>query len=160
MAERNLNIVIVDDDEGMSEMLKDFLSKASEDVIITSYTTGEEALAKTTHTPTAVILDYHLDSENETAMDGIQVLGKFKERFKGLPVIFLTSDEHPEVAMNTMKYGAFDYVSKDVKSFQRLAIILNKIKIQAKMQQSIRFLRTLILILIFLYVIVLIKIFS
>jgi DNA-binding NtrC family response regulator len=124
---RPLKISIIDDDPPMREMLKDFFVgkyKASE---VTIYPTGEEALRSIVMQPNLIVLDYHLDSVDSTAMNGMQVLKKLKERFPNVPVIFLSGQEKAEVAANTMKYGAWDYIVKNENAFHRLEIIIQNI---------------------------------
>ncbi|MFN8142804.1 MAG: response regulator [Bacteroidia bacterium] len=72
--------------------------------------------------PIPVVLDYHLDSSDPTAMNGLQVLKKIKEQFPEVPVIFLSGQEKAEIAANTMKYGAYDCVVKNESAFHRLEI--------------------------------------
>jgi DNA-binding NtrC family response regulator len=124
---RTLKIVLIDDDPQMLEMLKDFfVGKYTLSEVIT-YTTGEEALNRLVTEPNLIILDYHLDSVNSKAMDGMQVLKKLKDRFPNVPVIFLSGQEKAEVAANTMKYGAWDYIVKNESAFHRLEILINNV---------------------------------
>ena len=71
---------------------------------ISSYPTGELALQGIFEAPDLIVLDYHLDSSDPTAMNGLQVLKKIKEQFPEVPVIFFQGKK-AEIAANTMKYG-------------------------------------------------------
>ena len=122
-----LKITLIDDDAQMREMLKDFFTGKYKAAEVVSFSTGEDALSKMYMQPNLIILDYHLDSEDSTAMNGLQVLKKIKERFPDVPVIFLTGQERTEVAANTMKYGAWDYIIKNESAFHRLEILVNNI---------------------------------
>lgn len=124
---RTINIALVDDDAQMREMLKDFFTGKYPKSIINAYATGEEALKGFSLTPDLIVLDYHLDSVDAAAMNGLQVLKKLKERFPATPVIFLSSQEKAEIAANTMKFGAWDYVVKNESAFHRLEILINNI---------------------------------
>ncbi len=124
---RTINIALVDDDAQMREMLKDFFSDKYTSSTITTYSTGEDALKGISIEPDVIVLDYHLDSVDATAMNGLQVLKKIKERFPGVPVIFLSGQEKAEIAANTMKFGAWDYVVKNESAFHRLEILMNNI---------------------------------
>ena len=132
-----LKICLIDDDMQMREMLKDFfLGKfPSSDVAI--YSTGEEALSSLINEPNLIVLDYHLDSIEATALNGIQVLIKLKDRFPNVPVIFLSSQEKAEIAANTMKYGAWDYIVKNESAFQRLEILVHKILGHAELSKNL-----------------------
>ena len=124
---RNLKITIIEDNHQMSEMLRDFLSTKFPSSDITIYNTGEEALNGIIIDQDIVVLDYHLDSENADALNGIQVLVKLKERFANTPVIFLSSQERADISANTIKYGAYDYIVKNEAAFHRLEIVINNI---------------------------------
>ncbi len=120
--------MIVDDDPIMCEMIKDSLLKKDASLRIDIYGTGEEALGASGMKPDLVILDYSLDSIKADAMNGIQVLAKLKERDSSTAVIFLTSQDKPEVAANTIKFGAYDYILKTETAFLKLEIAVENIK--------------------------------
>jgi two-component system OmpR family response regulator len=124
---RIISIALIDDDMQMREMLKDFFTGKFPSSNIQTYSTGEDALNKIFTAPDLIVLDYHLDSNDPAAMNGLQVLKKIKERFLNAPVIFLSSQEKAEIAANTMKYGAWDYVVKNESAFHRLEISVNNI---------------------------------
>lgn len=132
-----LKITLVDDDPQMSEMLKDFFDGKFPSSDISVYSTGEKALEGIFIQPDLMILDYHLDSLDPTAMNGLQVLKKLKERFPDVPVIFLSGQEKAEIAANTMKFGAFDYVVKNESAFHRLEILTNNILGQAHLRKNL-----------------------
>lgn len=122
-----LKITIIDDDEQMREMLKDFFTGKYAHSEVSVYATGESALQSMGADQSLIILDYHLDSNEALAMNGLQVLKKLKDRFPEIPVIFLTGQEKAEVASNTMKYGAYDYIVKNESAFHRLENLVNNI---------------------------------
>jgi len=124
---KNIKITLIDDDPNMSEMLRDFFQDKYPSSELTSFTSGESALNEMLQAPDLIVLDYHLDSTDPSAMNGIQVLKKIKDRFAEVPVIFLSGQEKAEVAANTMKYGAYDYVVKNENAFHRLALLTNNI---------------------------------
>ena len=114
---RPLQIILIDDDPQMREMLNDFF-------------TGKYAhshVKTIVMEPNLIVLDYHLDSSDAMAMKGLQVLKKLKEKYPLVPVIFLSGQEKAEVAANTMKYGAYDYIVKNESAFHRLEILFNNI---------------------------------
>src|SRR5438874_11984387 len=99
----SFRIFIVDDDPAMIEMTKDFLESRYADSEIYPFATGEAALAELYRKPEVIILDYQLDSINSKAMNGIEVLRRIKELLPAVPIIFISSNEKPEVAANTIK---------------------------------------------------------
>jgi DNA-binding NarL/FixJ family response regulator len=128
MTQKNkISIVIIEDDSIMAEMIKDNLSITFPGIQTIIYSTGESALEKMEASPDMVILDYQLDSIQPQAMDGLQVLIKLKKKFPLLPVVFFSSNDHPDVAANTIIYGAHDFIIKNELAFQKLELIINKI---------------------------------
>jgi DNA-binding NarL/FixJ family response regulator len=125
--EISLNVAIVDDDPIMCEMIKDALKRKYPNLNIEIYNTGEEALGAAGGDPDVVVLDYQLDSVKADAMNGLQVLAKYKERNADLPIIFLSSQDKPEVAANTIKFGAYDYILKTETAFIKLEIAVQNI---------------------------------
>ena len=107
---RPLQITLIDDDPQMREMLNDFFTGKYAHSEVSTYATGEEALSKMMVEPQLIVLDYHLDSSDAMAMNGLQVLKKLKDKFPNVPVIFLS-----------------DYIVKNESAFHRLEILFNNI---------------------------------
>ena len=117
-------IFIVDDEPIQNEMLKDFL-KERYLYTINVYESGEAALKDIHLKPEIVVLDYHLSGSNRDAMDGVSVLKAIKEQSPETQVIMLSGQDKIEVAVDTMKFGAFDYVVKGESAFSRVENIIN-----------------------------------
>src|SRR5215831_19390781 len=103
---QSLSVLVIEDNEQMSEMIKDSILHKFGSAHVAVFNSGEEALAQTKSEPDVIICDYQLDSQNPKALNGIQILGKLKQRFSS-PVIFLSAQEKPEVSANIIKYGAY-----------------------------------------------------
>jgi DNA-binding NarL/FixJ family response regulator len=104
-------IFLVDDEPIQNEMLKDFLSEKF-DFKIKTYDSGESAMKDVHLRPQVMVLDYHLNSHLPDAKNGIEVLKMFKETLPDVKVIMLSGQDKIEVAIDSIKYGAFDYVIK------------------------------------------------
>jgi two-component system OmpR family response regulator len=115
---KDYTLFIVDDDPMQLEMLKDHLAKFK-NFKIKTFETGEECLMALTEKPDIIILDYNLNSVSKAAINGLDVLKLIKKDSPTTEVIILSGQEKIEVAVNTMKYGAFDYVVKNESSFFR-----------------------------------------
>jgi DNA-binding NtrC family response regulator len=50
----------------------------------------------------------------------MQVLSKLRDRQLRAPVLFLSGQDRLEVASNTIKFGAFDYIVKNETALPRL----------------------------------------
>jgi two-component system, OmpR family, response regulator len=123
----NLSITIIDDDVTLCEMTRDVLLRKFPGSKIIYYNTGEDALPAIVEQPDIVILDYQLDSVKADAMNGIQILQKLKERFPDVPVIFMSAQDRMEVASNTIKYGAYDYIVKGETAFHKLELAVRQL---------------------------------
>ncbi len=118
MSDKTL-VYVVDDEPLQRDMLKDHLSKMSK-YEIHDFPTGEECLAAAKiRIPQIVFLDYNLNSQIRDAMDGIDVLKELKNIYPEMEVVMISGQDRIDVAVNTMKYGAFDYIVKGEGSFLR-----------------------------------------
>lgn len=119
MSQNKPLIIIVDDEPLQRELLKDHLSKMSGYQILT-FGTGEECIAAgKVRKPTLVFLDYYLDTQVKDAMDGLEVLKEMKKLYPDVDVIMISGQDKIEVAVNSIKYGAFDYIVKGEGAFYR-----------------------------------------
>jgi len=89
---------------------------------IESFFSGEECLRNIYKKPAIIIQDYLMNGIN-----GIEVLKESKKRDPGIEFIFLSGDDSFELAANTIKYGASDYVVKDHLAFKKLILAINKV---------------------------------
>ena len=114
-----IKLFLVDDDAMYLRLLEiDFVQKT--DFAFESYATGELCIKNLSHKPDVIILDYHLDSVEENAMNGIDTLDKIKEFNPHIPVIMLSSQDMIDVAIDCMHHKAFDYIVKSETAFLRL----------------------------------------
>jgi two-component system, OmpR family, response regulator len=140
--DKNMKVFIVDDDQVQSEMLADHMSKYKMFNFL-KYPTGEVCLQELDKNPDIIILDYYLDGKDKDAMDGIDVLKEIKKKNPNAEVVMLSGQEKIEVAVNTMKYGAFDYVVKGETAFHRLENVLYNVIRKRKLESSVNLYRSL-----------------
>ena len=131
-------LFLVDDDAVYLKLLEaEFLQHT--DFAITTFATGEQCMEKLTEIPDVIVLDYHLDGIDKTAMNGLETLNKIKAFNADIPVVMLSSQDKIEVAINCLHHNAFDYVVKSETSFIRLKKIVNIIlryrKLEAEMSK-------------------------
>jgi len=99
-------ILIIDDDRDMCLLLKRFLTRHGYEVM-EAYN-GKKALEILESTePSLVMCDFRLED-----MEGNVLLGKIKERYPHLPVIIITGYSDIKIAVEVMKMGAYDYITK------------------------------------------------
>jgi DNA-binding NtrC family response regulator len=119
-------IFLVDDEPIQNEMLKDYISERFLYQIKT-YESGESALQDMHLDPEVIVLDFHLNSHLPDAQNGVEVLKKMKQLKPNAQVIMLSGQDKLEVAIESMKHGAYDYVIKGETAFSRMENILNNI---------------------------------
>jgi len=120
MLKESKKIFVVDDEPLLTEMLKDYLKEQNPGLEIKSFATGEECLKNLYEKPDAIVLDYHLNSREKDASNGIDILKEIKKKNKALPVIMLSSQESYTVATQTIMYGAVHYVLKGKDAFNEI----------------------------------------
>ena len=99
-------ILIIDDDRDMCLLLKRFLTRHGYEVL-EAYN-GKKALELLDSTePSLVMCDFRLED-----MEGNVLLGKIKEKYPRLPVIIITGYSDIKIAVEVMKMGAYDYITK------------------------------------------------
>ncbi len=118
---KDIKIFIVEDDKFYANLVREKLKLSNfQNVII--FETGESFIDNLFRNPDVVILDYSLGNTN-----GLDLLKKIKSVNPDIQVIFLSGQEEMNVAINSLKYGAFDYLEKDEESLERLVFILMRI---------------------------------
>lgn len=90
---------------------------------IESYSTGKEAMHNLDKKPDIALLDYFLEKD----FTGMDILKKLQKRFPDTQVIFLTGSDDVNIAVDTMRNGAYDYIVKGDTAFIRIRHLLKKI---------------------------------
>ena len=126
MATDKRYIFLVDDEPIQNEMLKDYLSERFV-YDIKTYESGEDALKDMQLNPEIVVLDFHLNSHKPGAKNGVEILKALKESYPNTQVIMLSGQDKIDVATDSMKYGAYDYVVKGETAFSRMENAMNNI---------------------------------
>lgn len=134
--ENKIKIFLVDDDALFLKSLEiEFLQHA--DFCINTFSTGELCIDNLSMGPDIIILDYHLDGINKTAMNGIETLDKMKALEPEIPVIMLSSQDKIDVAINCMHHKASDYIVKSETAFMRLQKTIDSIFAIKKIEKTL-----------------------
>ncbi len=133
MASEKRYLFLVDDEPIQNEMLKDYLTERFLYEIVV-FDNGEEALKKMHLHPEILVLDYYLNANNPNAKNGIEILKQIKEISPSTQVIALSGQDKIEVAIDTIKFGAYDYVVKGESAFSRIENIINNLSELHKMR--------------------------
>jgi len=115
------SIFLVDDDKVFLSALSHRLKQEDEfHADIKSFSSGEECIQNLILRPQIIVLDYYLNSDCSTAMNGLETLKKIKDISPDIDVIMLSSQNDMGITVEVMKCGAYDYVSKSRKTFSRI----------------------------------------
>lgn len=126
-------ILIADDEKNMLWALKKALK--DEGYRIFTASDGMEALdVALKEEPDLMLLDLRMPK-----MDGIDVLKKLKKNNMKIPVVMITAHGTMESAIEAMKLGAIDYISKPF-DIEELKVVINKALNIGSMQEQIEFL--------------------
>lgn len=99
-------ILVVDDDNDMCLLLNRFLTRHGYVVVNTN--SGKDAIEwMKKNQPDLVLCDFRLED-----MTGVELLGKIREAHPAAPVIIITGYSDVKDAVEVMKLGAYDYVTK------------------------------------------------
>jgi len=103
-------VLVIDDEKNMRHMLSVMLGKA--DYEVETAADGMEGLERMESAP----FDFILCDIRMPRMDGMDLLRKAKEKFPDRTFIMMSAYGNLESAVEAMKEGAYDYVSKPFKT--------------------------------------------
>ncbi len=136
MNEKKILLFLVDDDALFLKSLEIEFAENTESSVKT-FATGELCLENISQNPDVIILDYHLNSVDKNAINGLETLDRIKTINPQLPVIMLSSQDKIEVAVNCMKHQAFDYIVKSETAFIRLQKAITTIFHYQKIEKAL-----------------------
>ena len=120
---RPKKIFIVDDDEMLTTALSDYLTRNIRHEIHVFHT-GEECLKHLYESPEVIILDYYLNTVDENAATGLEILQKIRKDLPNIRVIMLSSLENYNKASQTIQRGAENFVMKGENAFEEVAELI------------------------------------
>ncbi len=127
-------ILIVDDEESFRHMLSVILIKEGYEVEASS--NGEEGLQKAAASP----FDHILCDIRMPHMDGLEFLKEIKKTGLEVTVIMMSAYGTMDTAIEAMKLGAYDYISKPFKP-DEIILILRKAEEREQLRKENQLLR-------------------
>ena len=113
-------ILLIDDEPSQVTSISSFLKRRKYEIIPAG--SGTEGIAILEKTNVDLILtDYRMPD-----MNGLEVLKKARRINPEIPVIVITAFSDPHDAVNVMKEGAFDYLSKPI-DLDELELLIKKV---------------------------------
>ena len=134
MTEEWGTVLVVDDDVEMRELIHDVLKARGHQ--ITTAGSGQEALALLAQTDFDVVLtDLRMKR-----MEGTELLTEIKRLYPDIGVILMTAFGSVETAVESMKHGASDYLTKPVKSDEIVRVVERAVR-EAALRREVSRLR-------------------
>ena len=125
-------ILIVEDEPILAKNMSRYLQHAEFEVEIVS--NGRKALeALETYKPDIVLLDYRLPDTN-----GVELLIRIRQIDSRIRVIMITGEGNVSIAVEAMKAGASDYITKPV-ILSELKLLLTKISDEERMEGALNY---------------------
>lgn len=131
-----VRIFIVEDNDFYRELLKYNVSLIPEYEVHT-FATGKELLDKMPLMPHIITLDFSLPDIN-----GDELLKKIKSFNPDIPVIVISNQENVRTAMELMRLGAYDYITKDDETRDHLLHTIQNICSNLELKNEVAALRT------------------
>ena len=137
MTQDTKSILVVDDEPEMRQLLQDMLEEDQYRVVVASE--GQEALSRMeSERFPVVITDLRMKG-----MDGLGLLENVVKKHPESNLIMMTAFGTVESAVEAMKHGAFDYLTKPVKADELLVTVQKALR-EALLRQEVQQLRQVV----------------
>lgn len=130
-----VKIFVVEDDQAYTKFIK-YVLGLNPDYEIEFFTTGKDCINNLHKNPSVITLDYSLPD-----MPGQQVLEEIKNYDANINVIVVSAQEKIGTAVELLKSGAFDYITKDQETKDRLLNSINNARNKHSLLKEINHLK-------------------
>lgn len=130
-----VKIFVVEDDPAYTKFLK-YVLGLNPDYEVEFFTTGKECLYNLHKNPAVVTLDYSLPD-----MPGEKVLSQIKAHDPNINVIIISAQEKIGTAVDLLKLGAYDYITKDHETKDRVLNSINNARNKSSLIKEIDYLK-------------------
>ncbi|MEL6945534.1 MAG: response regulator, partial [Bacteroidota bacterium] len=124
-------IFIVEDDPMYQHMIK-YFAEMDPNHVVHTFSTGKSCIEHLHLNPDIISLDYTLPD-----MKGIEVLNAINKYNNKIEVIVLSGQQDIGTAVELIREGAYDYITKDKNTKDRFFTTINNIKKKMEMEQTI-----------------------
>ena len=130
MTSINGTILVADDDPDIRDILKDTLNSLGARVVTAA--NGQECLDRAeTDAPDLILLDIEMPIKN-----GLEVLKELRQRGSEMSVIMITAYGTIERAVQAMKQGAYDFITKPFE-LDHVAVVVEKALERVKLKRGL-----------------------
>ena len=127
-------ILIIEDEPTIGKNMATYLTRHGFEVRLAA--SAEDGLAEVDNfKPDIVVLDFNLPG-----MNGIEALGRLRQTAGQIKTIMITGHGSVELAVEAMKAGAYDFLTKPV-SLSQLKLLLEKALGQERMEEALSYYR-------------------
>lgn len=130
-----VKIFVVEDDPAYTKFLKYVLS-LNPDYEVEFFTSGKECVNNLHKNPAVITLDYSLPD-----MAGEKVLSQIKAHDPNINVIVISAQEKIGTAVELLKSGAYDYITKDHETKDRVLNAINNARNKSSLIKQIDYLK-------------------
>lgn len=139
MSNQAKKVFLVDDDPFCRQLIEHAVRSCGYREV-RAFDNGTACLDALTDEPDIIFLDQMMGSVSGT--DALKAIKRFNP---DIYVVLVSGQQQVQVAVDSLKYGAFDYVVKDERLDERLAAVLGKIEqvqalLESRQKQKSRFL--------------------
>ncbi len=125
-------ILLVEDDQFYATMLLELMQKHGYDNV-KHFDNGLECLLQVYEetVPDLIIMDHQLGLVN-----GVEILQKIRAYKPDLKVIFMSGQKDVKIAVQSIKKGAREYITKDEHAFEKLLLAVKETEAEIQAKQD------------------------
>ncbi|MEN7549942.1 response regulator [Rapidithrix thailandica] len=118
---QQFKIFLVDDDVFTLNLYQQHLNNLGF-FDVSTFHSGTACLEELMQKPDVIFLDHNMDT-----LTGFDVLKKIKRFDPNVFVVMVSAQEELKIAVDALKYGAFDYIIKGDQEVEKMRQVLNRI---------------------------------
>ena len=128
---QSTRIFVVEDDPMYRRMVT-YVMELNPDHEVIAFETGKDCINNLHLKPSVISLDYTLPD-----MTGEEVMRKIKSFNKDIGIIILSGQQDISTAVKLLREGAYDYITKDNETRDRLFNAVSRLKSQIELKQEV-----------------------
>lgn len=132
---RQIRIFVVEDNDFYRELLK-YNITLNPDYEVSTFSSGKEMLENLYKQPHIITLDFSLPDFN-----GDELLKRIKSQHPEVPVIVVSNQENVRTAVELLRAGAYDYITKDEDTRDHLLHTIQNICKQIELSNEVNLLK-------------------
>ncbi len=148
---RVMRILVVEEDRDFIEMINTSLLQAGDQYQVLAVSSGEECLQRLRGEKFDILLlDHSLPDGN-----GLAWLRRYNQEGIGIPTVFITAKGDPQMSIQAMQEGVFDYINRSAECAKAFPFVVNraieghnlmveKVRLQKELIEARNFLESII----------------